>query len=111
MDLRQYFRKIREVEAALKDNFPLLVSLETADGGKAGLITELPRFDAAKMIVDGRAVPASEEEKEFYREQQISAKNASEKAELARRVQIAIITDDGLKHQLSTMDDPCTAGK
>ena len=34
MDLKQYFRKIRQVEAGLIETFPLVVSLETPDGGK-----------------------------------------------------------------------------
>jgi hypothetical protein len=112
MDLKQYFRKIRQVEATLTERFPLVVSLETPDGGKPGLISEIPRAEAAKMIVEGRAVLASEEEKEFYRHQQACAKEAAEKAELAKRVQIAIVSDHELKRQISaTIDDPCTTGK
>ena len=34
MDLRQYFKKIRDTENGLTDLFPLMVSLETTDGGK-----------------------------------------------------------------------------
>jgi hypothetical protein len=69
MDLKQYFRKIRQIEAGLSERFPLVTSLETPDGGKAGLVSEISREQAAKMIVEGRAVLASEEEKEFYRQQ------------------------------------------
>lgn len=36
MDVRQYYRKIREVEADLRETYPLVISLETSDGGKAG---------------------------------------------------------------------------
>lgn len=112
MDLKQYFRKIRQVEATLLDRFPLVVSLETSDGGKPGLISEISRTEAAKMIVEGRAVLASEEEKEFYRQQQACAKEAAEKAELAKRVQIAIVTDHDLKRPVAAaIDDSCTTGK
>ena len=112
MDLKQYFRKIRQVEATLLDKYPLVVSLETADGGKAGLISEIPRAEAAKLIVEGRAVLASEEEKEFYRRQQACARDAAEKAEFAKKVQIAIVSDQDLKRQVSTtIDDSCTTGK
>jgi coenzyme F420-reducing hydrogenase alpha subunit len=100
MDLKQYFRKIRQVEAGLVETFPLVVSLETPDGGKPGLVSEISREEAAKMIVEGRAVLASEEKKELYREQQARAKEAAEKAELAKRVQVAIISDRDLKHQI-----------
>ncbi len=113
MDLKQYFRKMRQIEATLIDRFPLVVSLETPDGGKPGLISEIPRAEAAKMIVEGRAVLASEEEKELYRHQQACAKDAAEKAELAKRVQIAIVSDSDLKRQGSAImiDDSCPTGK
>jgi len=105
MDLKQYFRKIRQVEAGLIDRFPLLVSLETPDGGKPGLVSEASREQAAKMIVEGRAVLASEEEKELYREQQADAKEAAAKAELGKRVKVAIITDRDLKQQIAAESD------
>lgn|SRR5437764_6940505 len=105
MDLKQYFRKIRQIEAGLIDRFPLVVSLETSDGGKAGVLSEISREQAAKMIVEGRAVLASEEEKELYRKQQAKAKQAADKAELAKRVQVAIISDRELKQQLTAEPD------
>jgi hypothetical protein len=111
MDLKQYFRKIRQVEAGLTERFPIVVSLETPDGGRPGLISEISRETAAKMIVEGRAVLASEEEKETYRVQQAFARQAAEKAELAKRVQVAIISDRELKHQIAAqLEDPCTTG-
>ncbi len=93
MDLRQYFRKIRETEAALADEYPVLRSLETPDGGRAGIISEVPRSIAARMIVEGRAAAATDTEREQYRQEQIAAKAAAEKAELAKRVQVAIISE------------------
>ena len=113
MDLKQYFRKIRQIEATLVDRFPLVVSLETPDGGRSGLISEIPRAEAAKMIVEQRAVLASEEEKELYRHQQACAKEAAEKTELAKRVQIAIVSEPDLKRLGSAVmiDDSCPTGK
>ncbi|HEY7306511.1 MAG TPA: hypothetical protein VH601_20465 [Bryobacteraceae bacterium] len=96
MDLRQYFRKIREIEAGLSDPFPVVSSLETPDGGKAGIISEIPRSIAAKMIVEGRAVLASEAERDSYRQQQQEAKAAAEKADLAKRLQVAFISERNL---------------
>jgi hypothetical protein len=97
MDLKQYFRKIRQIEATLSEIFPLVVSLETPDGGKP---------------VEGRAVLASEEEKELYREQQATAKEAAEKLELARRVQIAIVSDRDLRYEIAAKSDgPSKKGK
>jgi hypothetical protein len=93
VDLRQYFKKIRETEAALAEPFPLVVSLETPEGGKAGVVSEVTRELAAKMFVEGRAALANEQEIHAYFERQAAIKKAAEKADLTRRLQVAIITD------------------
>jgi len=112
MDLRQYFRKLRQIEAGLTETFPLVVSLETPDGGKPGLVSEISREQAAKMLIEGRAVLASEEEKELYRQRQAQVKQAAEKAELANRVQIAIISERDLRERIAEkMDDRSTLGE
>lgn len=97
MDVKQYYRKLREVEANLSDPYVLVKSLETPDGGRAGVLSEVTRQIAAKMIVEGRAVTADEEDRKTYLAQQGAAKKAAQKAELARRVQVAIITDPDLE--------------
>lgn len=97
MDVKQYYRKIHELEETLTDKYPVVLSLDTTDGGKSGVLSEVPRAIAAKMIIEGRAVLASPAEKEKYFEQQAIARKQAEKAELARRVQVAIISDPGLK--------------
>ena len=96
MDVKQYYRKIREVESAIVDTYPLVVSLETADGGKAGLVSEVPRALAAKMIVESRAILANDDDRVRYADAQTAAKKAAEKAELASRLQVAIIADPDL---------------
>lgn len=107
MDVKQYFRKVRETENSLTDPYPIIVSLETSDGGKAGAVCEVPRAVAAKMIVERRAVLASTEERELFFQQQEIARKAAEKAELARRLQVAIITDP----EFSTTSTTKTANK
>ena len=93
MDVKQYYRKVREVETTLTEPYVLVVSLETSDGGRAGIVSEVQRFVAAKMIVEGRAGLASEDEKQAYLEQQSATKRAAQKAEMARRLQVAIIAE------------------
>jgi hypothetical protein len=90
-----------------------VISLETADGGKAGVPTEVPRHVAARMIVEAQAVLASEEEKESYKNYRIAAKQAIEKAELAKRVQVTIISDPDLERQISSRksNGPSNTGK
>ena len=93
MDVKQYFRKIRELEETLTEEYPVVVSLDTADGGKGGVLAEVSRTVAARMIIDGRAVLATPAEKEKYLQQQAAARKQAERTELARRVQVAIISD------------------
>ncbi len=101
MDVKQYYRKIREIENTLTDSYPLVVSLETADGGKAGLVSEVSRSVAAKMIVEGRATLASDKDRSRYADAHIAAKKAAEKAEMAKRVQVAIIADPGMHSEIT----------
>ena len=111
MDVKQYYRKIQDVESGLEESFPIVVSLETADGGKPGVLTEVSRSIAAKMIVEGRAVLANSAEKQKYYEHAEAARNAAEKAELAKRLQVAIISDADLKPSSSKKSsDPAIGG-
>jgi len=66
MDLRGYYKKIREIEAKIGDVFAVIVSLESPDGGKAGTQTEVSRALAAKMIAEGMARLATSEEKQAF---------------------------------------------
>src|SRR5437868_5150282 len=67
MDLRMYYQKIREWETKIVDEFPIVASKETGDGGKAGTMTEVPKALAAKLIVDGMAELATDAELENFR--------------------------------------------
>jgi hypothetical protein len=64
MDLRQYFQKVREIEAEILEPYTFVVSLGTSDGGRAGIVSEVKRGLAAKLIVEGRAKLASSTERE-----------------------------------------------
>jgi len=96
MDVKHYYRKIREIENSLSEPYVLVISLETADGGKAGVASEVTRSVAAKLIVEGRAVVANDTEKETYRTRQAQAQKIAHQNELSRRVQVAIIADPTL---------------
>ena len=81
MDLRAYYQKIRDIESKMADEFAVVVSLETADGGKAGAFTEVSRAIAAKMLVDGIALLAEAEEAAKFRAQRAeAAREAEQKA-------------------------------
>jgi hypothetical protein len=62
MDLRVYYQKLRKTESEIQDEYPVVVSRETSDGGKQGLKTQVPRSLAARLITDGKAELATAEE-------------------------------------------------
>jgi hypothetical protein len=68
VDVRIYYQKIRDVEAKIPQSSVKVISLQTPDGGKAGLITEVPRRVAAKMVVDGTAKIAADNTEDRSRE-------------------------------------------
>ena len=94
MDLRQYFRKLREAETNMPDAHVFVTSLETPDGGRPGIITEVPRDIAAKMLVEGRAVLSTKQEKEHFLEAQRIARAAAQRAEIAQRLQVTVVPED-----------------
>ena len=93
MDLRQYFQKIREIEAGIREPYIFVVSLETSDGGKAGIVSEVKRGLAAKLIVEGKAALASNAEREEFLEKQAAARAEAERSEVARQLQVTIVSD------------------
>ena len=92
MDLRLYYRKIRDIEANIADKFPIVVSQETTDGGKEGIMTEVPRLIAARLIVEKQARLASAEEAQGFRESMAELKRAADQFAAAARVQLAVLS-------------------
>jgi hypothetical protein len=67
MNLRVYYQKIRTIEAEIAEPFAVIISRETADGGKAGVKSDVPRYLAAKLITEEKADLASPEEAAKFR--------------------------------------------
>jgi hypothetical protein len=103
MDLRSYYIKVRDAEALLTGEYLVVVSLPTSEGGKEGVSTEVPRKIAAKLIAEGRARVATEEEAAAFHQLHQDARRQHELDEAARRVQVMVIpsrdipTRDSLK--------------
>ena len=91
MDLRSYYKKVRDAEARLKSREIVLVSLPTSEGGKEGVFTEAPRGIAAKLIAEDRARVATEDEARQFRAGLRAAKEKHEQDEAARRVQVVVM--------------------
>jgi hypothetical protein len=91
MDLRSYYKKVREAEATLQGNESVLVSLATSEGGKEGVRTEAPRAVAARHIAEGRARLATEAEAAEFRDGLRAGREKYEQDEAARRVQLVMV--------------------
>ena len=101
MDVRSYYRKVKDTEEGLKGSEVVLVSLETPEGGKEGVRTEAPRSVAARMIAEGRARVATDAEASEFRDGLRAARQKHEREEAARRVQIVVMpqAEDKVKEQ------------
>ena len=97
MDLRLYYQKIRDLEATIAEEFPILVSHETPDGGIAGTHTEVRKHLAAKMIVEGLGRLATPAEAKAFRDLQAEAKRAVEDLAAAAKVQLAVVAASELE--------------
>ena len=92
MDVRQYYRKLREIELGIAEPYVLVTSLETSDGGRPGIISEVSREQAAKLILEGRVVFSGDAEAKAFLEKRIADRKAIEKADSARRLQVTIVS-------------------
>ena len=91
MDLKLYYQKIRDTEAGIADAFPIVVSQQTDDGGKAGSFAEVTRAVAAKMITEGTSRLATAQEAKAYRQDRAEAKRLfDQEAEIAK-VHITVV--------------------
>lgn len=97
MDLKHYYQKIRDIEAKIVDAFPLVVSRETADGGKEGTKTEVPKRLAAKLIVEGVARLANQEEAAQFQALQAEAIRAAEQLAAASKLQVTVLSNNDLE--------------
>jgi len=97
MDLKAYYRKIRETQAAIEDEFPVIKSLASEGGGKRGVLTEAPRALAAKMLVDGAAELASAEEAKAFREKAEEEQRREMERRKAEQVQFTVLTESDLR--------------
>jgi hypothetical protein len=67
MDLREYYRKIRRNETEISDVSVVIASRATPDGGRAGVLNEVPRSVAARLIVEEKADLATADQAAGFR--------------------------------------------
>jgi hypothetical protein len=100
MDLKKYYRKIREVEAAIDEEFPVVKSLPTEAGGRAGRLTETTKHVAARMVVDGVAELASSEEAAEFRRLAEEIRRKEEERRRGEQVQFHVLSETDLRSML-----------
>jgi hypothetical protein len=79
MDLKSYFRRLKEIEQELSGEAVMVVSLATPDGGREGVMTEAPRRVAAQSVLERRARLATTEEIEEFRKEEARKRSELEK--------------------------------
>jgi hypothetical protein len=97
MDLRLYYHNLRKAEGEIADEFVVLVSHATPDGGKAGQMTEVGRRLAAQTIVEGRGRLATPVEAAEFLKSADELRRAAEQATLATKVQVNVISEGDLR--------------
>jgi hypothetical protein len=97
MDVRTYYQRIRETEATIPTLYTVVMSLPTDDGGKKGVLIEVPRHVAAKMVVEGSAQLASEAQATAFQQAQEAAYKAAQEAATAARLEVTMVSSDELK--------------
>jgi hypothetical protein len=93
MDMKKYYKKLREIEATLPDEV-VLISKDTPEGGRAGVFTEAPRPVAARLIVEGAAERASEEDAAVFVKETRERHTEELRRRAAASIQVSVITED-----------------
>ncbi|MBM3787571.1 MAG: hypothetical protein FJW30_24715 [Acidobacteria bacterium] len=96
MDLREYYRRVAEQEESIDSRFPLIVSLKTANGGKAGVFSEVSRPVAARMVVDGQARLATHEETVAHLQGRLDEEERRREALAGERLRVALAAEKEL---------------
>jgi len=97
MDVKTYYQRIRETEAAIPTAYPVIRSLSTDDGGKKGVLVEVARHLAAKMIVEGSAELAPADVATAFLQSQEAAAKAAQDASAAAKLEVTMVSTDELK--------------
>src|SRR5712692_2139826 len=97
MDLKVYYRKLREIVKDLEEEFVVVSSLATPDGGVAGRLTEVTRELAARMVADGVAQIARKDEAEAFRQKLVEEKKQADQKRASERIQFAVLTETDLR--------------
>jgi len=91
MDLRAYYKKLRDLESQIPAPYVVIVSVATSEGGKGGILTEVARVQAAKQILEGRARLADSDESNAFHSRNEEARQTAEQAAAVSKMQFVIV--------------------
>lgn len=97
MDLKHFYSEVALVEEQIEGKDTLTVSLATGDGGKPGVISEVPKRMAAELVVGKKARLATPDEVDYYRLEQAEAHKRKHEESLAQRVQVTLVSENEWK--------------
>lgn len=97
MNLKDYYKAISHVEAEIPDEFAFVVSLPTDNGGRGGVVAEVTRATAAKLIVDQQARLTTPAEARQAREDRKEQQRQKEMSALRERMRITRLAEDELR--------------
>lgn len=103
MDLRQYFQKLRAIEAAIPGEHAVVVSLETSDGGRPGQLSEVSRAVAARLVAQGKAVLASEEKTGEFKSAICEAKAAADELSMRDHIHLSVLQESDIEKLRSVL--------
>ncbi|HSB14227.1 MAG TPA: hypothetical protein VLE22_07190 [Bryobacteraceae bacterium] len=93
MDLKAFYQKLRKIETEIIEPFVIIASKETPDGGRPGVLTEVGRRIAARMIAEGVASLAEEAEVSRFRAEISAARREAEQQAIASKLQVTVVTE------------------
>ncbi|GAC1427827.1 MAG: hypothetical protein NVSMB62_25800 [Acidobacteriaceae bacterium] len=101
MDLKTYYKRLREVESSIYGEYAVIVSRPTDDGGKPGVLTEAHRSIAAGLVAEGRAELAGPEQTAQFHAENAEKKLTADAAKAAKEMQVVLVSGEVMKRPRS----------
>lgn len=103
MNLRDYYNTIRSIAASIETEFAVVVSVLTSDGGQPGVMTEVRRDQAARLVAENKAVLATPDQaQEYYATLRLRHAQQVEEEE-KRRMALDVFSKGGLEALKKTL--------
>lgn len=93
MDLKLFYQKVRQLAASIPEPHVVISSKETPEGGRAGVLIEVTRAIAARLIAEGKAELAGEEAANEFRAKAAEAKRLADEAAAAHKLEITLVSE------------------